>query len=120
MGTLDRIKRYKQQRQRALDGKYNCLPLPFVRFKRYLPGTEKGKYIIVTANQKIGKSKFVDYVYVYSTILFIMEHPEIRAKIFYSHHSSLQTRIVSGDELLMGCFYICLIHNSILHRCIYL
>lgn len=83
MGTLDRIKRYKQQRQRALDGKYNCLPLPFVRFKRYLPGTEKGKYIIVTANQKIGKSKFVDYVYVYSTILFIMEHPEIRAKIFY-------------------------------------
>lgn len=53
MGTLDRIKRYKQQRQRALDGKYNCLPLPFVRFKRYLPGTEKGKYIIVTANQKV-------------------------------------------------------------------
>jgi len=83
MATLDRIKHYKQRRERALNGLYNCLPLPFDRFKQYLPGTEKAKYIICTANQKVGKSKFVDFVYVYSTILFIMQHPEIRAKIFY-------------------------------------
>lgn len=30
-----------------------------------------------------GKSKFVDYVYVYETILFVMAHPEIRARILY-------------------------------------
>ena len=81
MGALNRINHYKTQRERALNGLFNCLPWPFPRFKAWLPGTEKGKYIIVTANQKVGKSKFVDYVYVYETILFVMQHPEIRAKI---------------------------------------
>ena len=83
MGTLDRIQHYRLRQQRALNGLFNCLPWPFPRFKSWLPGTEKQKYIIVTANQKVGKSKFVDYVYVYETILFVMQHPEIRAKILY-------------------------------------
>lgn len=83
MGTLDRVGHYKLRRDRAINGLFNCLPWPFERFKVYIPGTEKGKYIIVTANQKVGKSKFVDYVYVYETILFVMQHPEIRAKILY-------------------------------------
>lgn len=83
MGTLSRVEHYRLRRQRALNGLFNCLPWPFPRFKTYLPGTEKAKYIIVTANQKVGKSKFVDYVYVYRTILFVMEHPEIRARILY-------------------------------------
>ena len=83
MGTLDRIAHYKLRRQRIIDGLFNCLPWPFRRFRMYIPGTEKSKYIIVTANQKVGKSKFVDYVYVYETILFVMQHPEIRAKILY-------------------------------------
>lgn len=83
MGTLDRVNYYKLRRNRAISGLFNCLPWPFPRFRTYVPGTEKAKYIIVTANQKIGKSKFVDYVYVYETILFVMQHPEIRAKILY-------------------------------------
>ena len=83
MGTLDRIQHYRLRQQRALNGLFNCLPWPFPRFKAWLPGTEKQKYVIVTANQKVGKSKFVDYVYVYETILFVMQHPEIRAKILY-------------------------------------
>ena len=83
MGTVDRINHYRLRRERAMSGLFNCLPWPFPRFRTHLPGTEKGKYIIVTANQKVGKSKFVDYVYVYETILFVMQHPEIRAKILY-------------------------------------
>ena len=83
MGTIDRVAHYKIRQQRAISGLFNCLPWPFQRFRVYIPGTEKAKYIIVTANQKIGKSKFVDYVYVYETILFVMAHPEIRAKILY-------------------------------------
>ena len=83
MGTIDRVAHYKIRQQRASSGLFNCLPWPFQRFRVYIPGTEKAKYIIVTANQKIGKSKFVDYVYVYETILFVMAHPEIRAKILY-------------------------------------
>lgn len=79
----DRISHYREKRLRVINGLFNCLPWPFERFRNYLPGTEKGKYIIVTANQKVGKSKFVDFVYVYSVILFLLEHPEIRVKILY-------------------------------------
>lgn len=83
MGCLDRIQHYKKQQQRAFTGKYNCIPWPFARFRSFVPGTEKAKYIIVTAQQKIGKTKFVDFTYVYSTVLFKLAHPEVPIKIFY-------------------------------------
>lgn len=73
----------KDRRDRAISGKYNCIPWPFPRFRELLPGTEKGKFIIVTANQKVCKTKFCDFVYVYETLFFVMKHPEIKVKIFY-------------------------------------
>ena len=79
-GILEHL---KEKRQRALDGLYNCIPLPFPRFRNIFPGIQMGRYIICTANQKIGKTKFCDFVFVYETIEFILKHPEVRAKIFY-------------------------------------
>lgn len=83
MSTLERVKYYRDRRDRALSGKHNCIPLPFQRFRNFLPGTERGKYVIITANQKVGKSKLADYLYVYNNILFCMKHPEIRVRILY-------------------------------------
>lgn len=73
----------RERKERAESGKFNCIPLPFKRFKEVFPGTEMGKFIIVTANQKVCKTKFCDFVYVYETLFFIMEHPEIKVKILY-------------------------------------
>lgn len=53
MSTLERVKYYRDRRDRALSGKHNCIPLPFQRFRNFLPGTERGKYVIITANQKV-------------------------------------------------------------------
>jgi len=78
------IKDLEQRRDRILQGKYNCIPLPFPRFRNTFPGVEQGKYIIITANQKIGKSKFADKMFVYDSIFFMKEHPEFKAKILYS------------------------------------
>jgi hypothetical protein len=41
------------RRERVLQGKYNCIPFPFERFRKVYPGVEQGKYIIITANQKV-------------------------------------------------------------------
>lgn len=41
------------RKERAEKGEYNCLPLPFPRFRKYFPGIERGKYLIITANQKV-------------------------------------------------------------------
>ena len=48
-GILEHL---KEKRQRALDGLYNCIPLPFPRFRNIFPGIQMGRYIICTANQK--------------------------------------------------------------------
>lgn len=73
----------KDRKERALSGKFNCIPWPFRRFREFIPGTEMGRFIIVTANQKVCKTKFCDFVWVYETLFFLMEHPEIKMKIFY-------------------------------------
>ena len=77
------IKSLKQRRERVVSGLHNCIPLPFPRFRTWVPGIEDSKYIVVTANQKVGKSKLCDYLFVYSTLFFILEHPEIRVKVLY-------------------------------------
>ena len=43
----------KLRRERVIEGKYNCLPFPFPRFRKVYPGVERGKYLILTANQKV-------------------------------------------------------------------
>lgn len=73
----------KAKRQRALDGQYNCIPLPFKRFKNVWPGFQMGKYICVTANQKIGKTKLCDFIFLYETIDFLLKNDNVRAKILY-------------------------------------
>lgn len=74
----------ENRRERVLNNKYNCLPFPFQSLlKCGYPGTEMGKYICVTANQKVCKSKFCDFVYVYNSLFFCMEHPEVKVKILY-------------------------------------
>ena len=84
MSYFDNVKSYlDSRRERAEKGLYNCIPLPFERFRNFLPGTQMGKYIIVTASQKIGKTKFCDFVYIYEPLFFIIEHPEVRIKVLY-------------------------------------
>lgn len=71
------------RRERVLNGLYNCIPLPFTRFRNVFPGIEESKFIVITANQKVGKSKFCDYLFIYEPLFFILEHPEIRLKVLY-------------------------------------
>jgi hypothetical protein len=42
-----------ERRDRILSGKINCIPLPFARLRKWLPGMEKKRYNIITANQKV-------------------------------------------------------------------
>lgn len=77
------INRLRERKKRVLEGKFNCIPLRYKRFRKYLPGIEKERFIIITANQKVGKSKLCDNMFVYDPLFFIMEHPEIKIKVLY-------------------------------------
>ena len=71
------------RRERLIEGKYNCLPFPFERFRKVYPGFEQGKFILITANQKVGKSKLADFLFIYEPLFYIMEHPELKVKVIY-------------------------------------
>jgi replicative DNA helicase len=71
--VLDQIKANQIRRR---EGKIIAIPFPFPRFSVYTPGIQKGRYIIVTANSKVGKSKITDFVFVYNPIDFIINNPE--------------------------------------------
>ena len=80
---LDILEENKLRRERIIEGKYNCLPFPFERFRKVYPGVEQGKFIIITANQKVGKSKLADYLFIYEPLFYMIDHPELRVKVLY-------------------------------------
>jgi len=66
------------------EGKHINIPFPFQRFSKYVPGIQKGRYILVTANSKVGKSKITDNLFVYNPFFAVKNtHTDIRLKILY-------------------------------------
>lgn len=70
------IQSIENRRLNAINGGINCIPLPFKRFRRDVPGIEQGQYILVTANQKSGKSMLTNYLYVYHVLDYCFEHKD--------------------------------------------
>ena len=64
----------EERRQNVINGGVNCIPLPFARFRSEVPGIEQGQYVVVTANQKVGKTNITNFVYVYSVLDYAFEH----------------------------------------------
>lgn len=69
------LQKIEERRERILNGLINCIPLPFTRFKVWFPGVEKAKYYLVTANQKVGKSKFADKLFMYHPFFYFQQNP---------------------------------------------
>lgn len=70
------LKGAKENIERIKSGKSNCLPIPFKKFSEDFPGWRRGSYTIITASQKVGKSKLVDYLTVYYPTIYSVEHPD--------------------------------------------
>lgn len=81
----DRVVTQIQENKKARDsGDIVNIPMPFPRLAKYLPGIQKGRYIGVTANQKVGKTKITDFLFLYNTYEFYMQNKDkMGLKIFY-------------------------------------
>lgn len=75
----------KENKQVRLAGGYNCLPwtnLP--NLSSIVPGIMKRRYIICTANSKVGKTQLADFLFVYEPYNFIRSNKtNLSLKIFY-------------------------------------
>lgn len=63
----------EKRKRRSETGNFNSIPCPFPKLQHYYTGLEKGKYEMVTASPKRGKSQFTDFMYVYNPIRFCMD-----------------------------------------------
>lgn len=106
----DVVSDIKNHRQRIIEGKSNCLPFPYPRFRRYYQGLERAKFIIITGNQKTAKSKWANYTFLYEPFFNMLENPDshrIKGFIFtleiskkammYEFFSHLLFRLSEGD-----------------------
>lgn len=86
MGLVQRVLlNAKERRDRILSGKVNCIPSPFKTFRYDFPGVELGTYYLVSGGAKSSKSKISNFLFIFNTILYAYEHPDlVRLKIFYA------------------------------------
>ena len=79
------IEKMERNREKLLEGGYNCIRHSFSRLSQFWPGVEKGKYYLVTASSGVGKSKWTKKTFVFDTVDFVMANPgaNIDLKIFY-------------------------------------
>lgn len=80
---IDVLNTLKERKSRVESGLLNCIPFPFPRFRNWVPGIERAKYIVLTANQKVGKSKLADFMFVYEPLFYSIDHAELRFKVLY-------------------------------------
>ena len=87
------------RRDRLLSGKINCIPWGLPRFEEDLPGIEQGNYYLFSANQKVGKTQGVDWLFLYNPIQQVLDkNLNIKLKVFYF---SLE---MSKEEKMLSCF----------------
>lgn len=81
--AITEIKSNKSIRE---SGKLICIPwdgLP--KFSQIIPGVEKKRYTICTANSKVGKTQITDFMFMYEPLNFILNNPDcgLDIKILY-------------------------------------
>lgn len=78
------LQNLRERRKKILSGGINCIPSPFKNFRRDFPGIEQGKYYLVSAISKGGKSQLANFLFVYTPILYAYNNPDkLRLQIFY-------------------------------------
>lgn len=93
------LKTIENKRERLLNGKINCIPWGLPRFEEQLPGIEKSKYYLITANSKVGKTQITDWLFLFNTISQIIDKKlNIKLKIFYF------TLEMSKEEKMLSAF----------------
>lgn len=104
MSLFDKtIQTIHENRNNVLEGKINCIPIPFIKLKEYLPGFIKGTNWIFSASSGIGKTQLTKYI-IYKNFLYAKKNNiEIHSLYFALEESA--------EELMMSFISIHLYHK---------
>lgn len=72
-------------KQRRKAGDVIAIPWSLPRLSAVLPGIEQGRYNLISASPKAGKTQLADFLYVYQPVEWVIKNPtsNITLKIFY-------------------------------------
>lgn len=90
-----------RNKERRLEGDVIAIPWSLPRLATVLPGIEQGRYNLISASPKAGKTQLTDFLYVYQPIEWLINNPDsnISLKIFYF---SLEVSIQSKYDAAMS------------------
>jgi len=99
MSIFQRVKQtIKTNKATAESGGFNAIPWNLPRLSKILPGIQRAKYVIISANQKVGKTQLGDFLYLHQPYEFYLKNPtaNIKPRIFYfSLEMSKESKIMS-------------------------
>lgn len=73
-----------KNREKRLRGELIAIPWSLRRLNNIIPGVEQGKYILISANPKAGKTQLADYLYMYEPVeWYLRNKSKIGLKILY-------------------------------------
>lgn len=88
------IKSLRDRRNNILSGNVNCIPSPFVRFRNDFPGIEQGRYYLISASTKVGKTQLMNYLFLYNSVLYSYYHPDkVHLRVLYYNLEETQEAI---------------------------
>lgn len=90
------INKLIDRRQRILDGKVNCIPSKFVRFRNDFIGIEQSCYFTITSFTKGAKSQFTSDVFIYEPLMYCYNNrdkSDVKLKVLYFPLEETEDRI---------------------------
>jgi len=81
--VLAELKENKALRESGKEIAIPWLNLP--KLSSVIPGIQKGRYYLISANSKVGKTQIADYLFLYEPLNYIFNTPntQLKLKIFY-------------------------------------
>ena len=93
--------------QNAVGGKDNCIPFLFPKLRHYYPGHDKGMLLGITGSAKSGKTALVSHLFYYSTMDYLIEHPNAFPVhfIWFALEESKRKFFARLDSYLLNRYY---------------
>ena len=80
-------------------GNNKGIPISFNRLRQFLPNIQQSTYYLCGAGTKIGKTSFVDDVFLYGSLDYILSNPDCNIELdidYFSFEIDSKTKLVKG------------------------
>lgn len=102
MAEEEKINKFKsilEAIEGGIAGNNKGIPIPFTRLRKHLPNIQKSTYYLTGAGTKIGKTSFVDDIFLYGSLDFILNNPDTDIQLdidYFSYEIDSKTKMIKG------------------------